>query len=514
MQVTATQLLPASLAITDLTVKPVEETIPVQQPAPDLVAADKVTISQTRDQPTSYDNTPVYISGLRDTKAKGAIATAIDRNLVSSLNSFAAAKAPFTVSNFFSQIGALSGETLEYRNDARRSQVTQEQAVKNPVPNFSLQPTADKASAHLSVRTKEGDTIQIELKHKAIGVNHTTLEFSFVVDGSLSAAEQKALGELAAKLGEMGDEFFRTDTTELRNLKGIDTSVISHFSFSLQRPDANKIMVEQSYEFSVDEQTQTQTLKASDVRGYSVDITTHLQTLTQGNGTDAEMLQPYIELIRQATDDADVNNKSHRFIQDAFESMFAQFIDAPVTEAAEDNTEAALAAFDTGLPDFKASITSEVKHNRNFYSQAAVLSLTLEQQTQFETVGDSLLIKQESRYELINNRFEPLVGLMERADLENGDYRYVTEHLEGSTSRILSMTGDKVNNLLVEKTSSRDKEISEFRNYKFVDKQKENTADRKLQQFTDALELLNANKQYLAINEMLDVSKADLFLEN
>ena len=514
MQVTAIPVLLTPLATTNTAAKPAD-LAPPQLPEPSVVevAADKITINQMRDPPASYDSTPVYISGLRDTSSKGAIATALDRNLMSSLNSFAAEKAPFTVSNFFSQIGALSGETLEYRNDARRSRVSQEQAVKNPIPNFSLQPTADKASARLSVRTKDGDTIQIELKHKAIGVNHTTLEFSFVVDGSLSPAEQKALGELAIKLGEMGDEFFRSDTTELRNLKGIDTSVISHFSFSLRRPAGDETYVEQSYEFSVDERAQTQTLKASDVRGYSVDITTQLNLLVEGNGTDAEMLQPYIELIRRATDDADVNNKSRRFMLDAFESMFAQFIAIPVTEAPEDNTESALAAFDTGLPDFKASIKSEVKHNRNFYAQAAALSLTLEQQTQIEVVGDSLLIKQESRYELTNNRFEPLVGLMERADLENGDYRYVTEHIEGSTNRILSMTGDKVNNLLVEQSVNRDKETQEFRNFKFAGKQSDDAADRKLHQFSDVLASLNANKQHSAVDELLEMSKDNLFME-
>lgn len=511
MQVTATPVLPALMARANTSIKPID-LASLQLPQAVDIAAEKVTINQMREQPASYDNTPVYISGLRNTKQKGAIATALDRNLVSSINSLGAEKVPFTVSNFFSQIGALSGETLEYRNDARRSHVSQEQAVKNPIPNFSLQPTSDKSSARLSVRTKDGDTIQIELKHKAIGVNHTTLEFSFVVDGSLSPAEQKALGELAAKLGEMGDEFFRTDTTELRNLKGIDTSVISHFNFSLRRPGADDTYVEQSYEFSVDDKAQTQTLKASDVRGYSVEITTQLQTLVNGNGTDAEMLQPYIELIRQATDDADVNNKSRRFMLDAFESMFVQFIEMPVTEAPEDNTELALAAFDAGLPDFKASIASEVKHNRNFYSQVSALSLTLEQQTRIETVGDALLIKQESRYALTNNRFEPLVGL-ERADLDNGNYRYVTEHVEGATSRILSMTGNKVNNLLIEQVVSREKEINEFHDFKLVDQQTDDFSDRKLQQFSEVLALLNINNQYSAIDELLSTSKENLFLD-
>lgn len=511
MQVTAASaLLPLTATTPNNQVR--ESPVVEFAPAANNSTADKVTLGKTPDLAGSYDLAAVYISGLRDSKPKGQAASAISQNLLSSLNSFGAGKSPLSVSSIFSQIGSLSRETTDYKNEARRMKVTQEMAVKSPVPNFDIRTSSNNQSVHLNIKTKDGDTIQIELSNKKIGAENATLEFSFTVDGSLSEAEQKALGELAEKLGQMGDEFFRTDTTELRNLKGIDTSVISGFSFTLTRPDAKGNFVEQSYEFSVDDDTQTQTLRASDVRGYSVDITTNLSTLVESSTADARMLEPYLELIRQATDDADTNNKSRRFMLDAFESMFAQFINRPQTLEPETATNATLSAFDSGLPDFTATIRSKVIHNREFYSQTSSLVLTLAQETRVETNADARLIKQDSRYELTNNRFEGVVDL-ENPDVTNPNYRYITEHREGNVSRILSMTDDKVNNLLVEQNVTSTKEISEFENYKLVDKKTDEYSDHKLQQFSNLLTTLNDNKQYAAINALIEDSKSNFFLD-
>lgn len=511
MQVTATSTLLPPLTAT-IPGNKVKESPGIElAPATNNSTADKVTLGQTPDFTGSYDLATVYISGLRESKPQGQAASAISQNLLSSLNSFGAGKSPLSVSSIFNQIGSLSRETTEYKNEARRMKVTQEMAVKSPVPNFNVRTSSNHQSVHLNIKTKDGDTIQIELSNRKIGAENSTLEFSFTVDGSLSEAEQKALGELAEKLGQIGDEFFRTDTTELRNLKGIDSSVISGFSFTLTRPDEKGNFVEQSYEFSVDDDAQTQTLRASDVRGYSVDITTHLNTLVESSTADARMLEPYLKLIREATDDADTNNKSRRFMLDAFESMFAQFIDRPQMLDSETTTDTTLSAFDSGLPDFTATIRSKVIHNREFYSQTSSLVLTLAQDTRVETNADARLIKQESRYELTNNRFEGVFDL-ENPDITNPNYRYITEHREGNVSRILSMTDDKVNNLLVEQNVSSTKEVSEFRNYKLVDKKTDEYTDHKLQQFSNLLATLNDNKQYTAINELVEDSKNNFFL--
>ncbi|MNG22149.1 hypothetical protein D3C84_1066050 [compost metagenome] len=75
------------------------------------------------------------------------------------------------------------------------------------------------------------------------------------------------------------------------------------------------------------------------------------------------------------------------------------------------------------------------------------------------------------------------------------------------------MTGNKVNNLLIEQVVSREKEINEFHDFKLVDHQTDDFSDRKLQQFSEVLALLNINNQYSAIDELLSTSKENLFLD-
>ncbi|HTF95126.1 MAG TPA: hypothetical protein VL995_03255 [Cellvibrio sp.] len=512
MQVTA----PASFPTLSATTKTQELTVTASKFQVDTSTMDAVSINRPREEPASYHFVSEYVSGLREPKPQGAGATALSRNLLTTLDYMQTGKSTFRVSSIFNQIAALSGETVEYRNEARRMQVTHEAKVKNPMPDFKIQPTSENKSVALSVKTKEGDTIQIMIKQRDIGVGNSTLEFSFTVDGSLSKEEQKALGELAEKLGQMGDEFFRSETTELRNLKGIDTSVISHFSFTMKQPGPKDTYLEHSYEFSLDENAQTQTLRATDIRGYSVDITTSLNTLTEGSTADASMLLPYLELLREATDDAKVVNKSRRFMLDAFESMFGEFINAtPIASSditsPKEAAQTTLAAFDTGLPDFTASIRSRVIHNREFYSQTSVLMLNMSQETRIEQSADDVLIKQESRYELTNNRFEGIFDL-ENPDISNPIYKYITEHREGNLSRVLSMTAEKVNNLLIEQNVSQEKEVRSYRNYKLVDVETDSYSDRKLQQYSDLLLKLNNNKQFLAIDELLAASRPTAFL--
>ncbi len=505
MQVTATPTFVAPASAQSTSVKPADANEAGITATITPAANDQISF-QAREMPVTYDQAPVFISGLRDNKAKGQAALFLSNNLLSSLNAASAKKATLSISSVFGQIAALSRETTEFRNEARRLQVTQEQAVKSSSPNFGLQPTSDNQSVRLSVKTKDGDQIHIELLRRNIGVIGSTLEFSFKVDGSLSDAEQKALGELAEKLGQMGDEFFRTDTTQLRNLKDIDTSVISSFSFTLKRPAPRDTFVEHSYEFKVNEQTQTQTLSASDVRGYKVDITTDLHTLAESSNANANALEPYLEIIRQATDDANMDNKSRRFILDAFSSMFDQFLYVPKTLETDTAIDATRAAFDSGLPDFTASISSKVVHNHEFYAQAAMLKLTLEQQTRVESYADTTLIKQESSFELVNNRFEGIFDI-ENREISNPDYRYITEHRSGNVTRTLSMTEDRVNNLLLEQNLEASKTVSVFHNYKLVDTDTDEFSDHKLKHFTEELLALNANKQFIAINELLADTK-------
>lgn len=478
-----------------------------------------VTLAQRFEPSPVYYEPAIVASYLRDNSHTKPAAAATSVALMQSLNQFTDKKAIFSVSALFSQVGTLSRETSEYRNTARQFYVPPKVAVDKFSPEFSGSIGARAESAFLTIKTKEGDSIQIQFsRNKSDDLSQ--MEFSFVMDGELSEAEQNALQKLTEKLGAMGDEFFRMDTTELRGLSDVDTDSIHSFQFTLQRFDpATDSYVEHAYEFRVDETTQMQHLTAEDVRGYSVDIKSQLQTLAKETVLEPELFQQYLDLINKAADDSDTPNASKRFMLDAFESFFSGFFaSADITEKSlnsEENDEMTraenvLAAFDSGLPDFKASFRSPVLHNPGFYSQAASMVLNLEQETRVEQNGDNTLIKQESRYELINHHFEDFPK--EYLDKLGGNYTYTTEHEQGSVSRILSMTNERVNNVWVEQEASKEKHISQFVNYTLVDQDGYSYGDRRVRDFAELLAKLQSNKQWMAVDEVLRSTKGNLFL--
>ncbi len=484
----------------------VEAVVPEQNPP-----AIQVVIRQEPVATPVYAEPLVAVNRLRDDTHTSAAARTTSQALLSSLNQTVDGKAPFSVANVFSQISSLSKETAEYRNEARQFKVPQKLLTEKFSPDFTAARGNKAEAVSVNVRTKDGDTIQIQMSRVLYKDGSSGIEFSFVVDGDLSEAEQKALGQLADKLGQVSDTFFRTGTTELRGLRDVDTSVISGFSLTLQRPKGDSVDTH-TYDYRVDEVAQTQMLSAEDANGYKVDITSALSPLIKGDGIDTQVLQQYIDLIRRATDEGNAPSESQRFMLDAFSGFFtAAQLTAANDETTQSFSEKSVAAFDSGLPDFQAKFRSPVVHNRNFYSQASALVLTIQQETNIETNGDNILIKQESRYELINNRFAPLPGL-ERPDLENGNYQYITQRTEATTSRILSMTGDRVDDIWIEQDISDKKNISRFENHSLVDEDSRSYEDRNVQEFAAQLEKYYLNKQQASVLELLASNKEQLFL--
>lgn len=477
-----------------------------------------VTLGQMPELSPTYEEL-VMVNLLRDKSPTGPAGTAVSQALMQSFNQLNDQKTTFTPSNLLSKVGALSRETSVYRNEVRRFSVPQNIALDKFSPDFSKSVGTRAETVTLNIKTKEGDNIQIQVSRNTSGKDTSQLEFSFTVDGELSEQEQLALEKLATKLGEMGDEFFRAGSTELRGLKDIDTDVISHFSFSLQRfdPATNKYL-EQKYEFNVDDVAQTQELVAVDVNNYKVEIKTGLQSIAQENVLEHELLQQYLDLIRKSSDESHTPNASKRFMVDAFRSMFSGFIATgePGVEGAAEQTadaktpEAALRAFDTGMPDFKATFRSPVVHNPGFYTQTSAMVLTIEQQTTAEKNGDELLVKQESRYELKNNHFG-FAAAAAVGDL-GGNYTYTTDYEQGTTSRILSATNDEVNNLWIEQDITKEVEKNQFMHYKLVDQDNRSYEDRKVRDFAELLEKLHDNNQRLGVEELLNSSKNQLFM--
>lgn len=474
-----------------------------------------VTLALQPEPSAVYQEPVVVASYLRDNGYTKPAAAAASTALMQSLNQFAEKKTTFSVSSMFNQIGALSRETSDYRNEVRQFYVPSKVSVEKFSPGFSTSAGARSESAFLTIKTKDGDSIQIQFSRNKSG-DLSQMEFSFVVDGELSEAEQNALQKLAEKLGAMGDEFFRMDTTELRGLKDVDTDSINYFKFTLQRPDpATDSYVEHSYEFQFDDITQTQNLTAQNVHGYSVDIKIQLQNLAKEKVLESDLFLQYIDLINKAADDSGSSNSSKRFMLDAFESMFAGFFAADGSEQElivdKNKGEKLIAAFDSGMPDFTARFRSPVLHNPGFYSQAASMALNLEQITRVEQNGDDTLIKQESRYELFNHHFENFPK--EYLDELGGSYSYTIEREQGSISRILSMTNERVNNIWIEQDASKEKHTSQFVNDQLVDQDSYSYDDQRLQEFAELLQKYNSNKQPAAIEKLLQLSKGKLFLD-
>lgn len=479
--------------------------------------AVQVSIRQEPVPSPVYTEPLANVNRLRDDSHAGAAARATSQVLLSSLNQMTDSKAPFSVAGIFSQISSLSKETTEYRNEARQFKVPQKLLTEKFSPDFAAASGNKAEAVTLRVKTKDGDTIQIQVSRINYKDGSTGLDFSFVVDGSLSEAEQKALGQLSDKLAQTSDAFFRNGTTELHGLQDLDTSVISGFNLSLQRPKGDTVETH-TYDFKVDEVAQTQTLSAEDVNGYKVEISSGLDSLSKGQANSTHALQQYIDLIRQATDESDAPSESQRFMLDAFSSFFSALdsgLANDLTTAADSSGAAAaeknIAAFDSGLPDFTAKFSSPVFHNPNFYSQASAMVLNLAQVTSMETEQDNVLIKQESRYSLTNNRFAALPGL-EFADTDGGNYRYITQRTEATTSRILSMVGDEVNGLWLEQDVVDKKNVSVFENYRLTDESASNYDNRNVQNFIELLENYSLNKKSSAIGDLLTANKEWQFL--
>src|SRR5690606_263546 len=130
-----------------------------------------------------------------------------------------------------------------------------------------------------------------------------------------------------------------------------------------------------SYDYSIDEETNTVQLSGKDVAGYTFDISAQLSGLTNGKTTATHTsLEQYLALIRQAGDDHDTRSSSVRFMLDGLRSMLMSAADKP--EASDKPLARIIEDFDTGLPDFSASFNAPTIPNPSNYSQVSSLNLS------------------------------------------------------------------------------------------------------------------------------------------
>lgn len=479
-----------------------------------------VNFSDPKEPPSTYEQPRlVDVVQIRNPQDKTASAAKMTQMLSSDVINLRDTKAPFSVSSFFNHIGALSRETSQYKNEARSLQVLSTKASDKAALNFSESSGKIQAGVTLRIRTKDGDDIDVSIQHRK-GFTGDSLEFSFNVTGELSEAEQDAIEKLAEKLGNIADDFFRTGTAQLHGLKEFDQTTLKDFRIEFSKAKTIDTYATMSYDYSIDEHTQTQHLSAKDADGYTLDITAHLQDiLGLANPSFYKSLENYVTLIRKSLNEHNpfqqeqYNSASARFAIDAFTSMLSPK-GTPSDSPASSNTEKALTAFDTGLPDFTAVINAPLQIYKDPKRKLEIpenLTLRLEQRTESEAQTDgSLLIKQTNSFERQSRELEALVG-NEKADMKNGNFAYRTQHEKQQTTRFLTLAETGISNLITEHTHSIENTLETYKNFHLENIEKDEQKNRQLMQLTDEIEKYRTLKQELDPLKYVSESKENLF---
>lgn len=438
---------------------------PVSAPLPaESSPASRVSISpsdKNRERDV-YNKPSSIVTYLReDNHPNNAAAAAVSKTLATHLSSLSDKREPFRPGLFFSQAGALSREANSYSNEARSMRLAMDVAPETMRPDFSTTKGIVLTAATLSIRTRDGDNINMTLTH---ALNGGSLLFTFNIEGELSEEEQLALEKLAIKLGEVADEFFRSGTAELRGLDDFDSKLFESFNLSFNKFNGFDYDIF-SYNYSVDETNNTAQLTAEDTFGYEFDISTHTQGLLKDKQAFAhQTLEQYLALIRQAANEHKAESSSIRFMLDGLRTMLF----APKTNMTTEDTgalEQVLENFDTGLPDFEATFNSPVVHNPDLYTQVSSMHLHMGQTTDIDVINNRTLIQQKNFYELTESHWLASPG-MEEAHLDIGNYRYINQHVRESITRTLDSNGSQVKDALVEHEKEWSRKEQLFVNFK------------------------------------------------
>ena len=465
-------------------------------------------------EPPSVYEPPVEVVKIRNTQDKGDAEKKISKLLSSNLSSLRTQKTIFSVQSLFGQIGALSRETTNYKNEARSFNASAIKAADTSALDFSIPGGKPAQGVTLRVTTKDGDTIDIQIQ-RTTRDNNDSLAFSFSVTGKLSTEEQDALEKLAGKLGEVADDFFRTGTTQLHGLKDFDQTSLRAFHIEFSKPKGEGLYSTMSYDFSIDDKTNTQHLTAKDADNYSVDITNDLKNILGGaNAATNNSLQTYLKIIRDAMNEhqplgEDHSNKlSIQFIIDSFNSMIGT--ERPI-ESGSSLAQKALTAFATGLPDFTATIKAPVLRKFKNLMLPESMALNLSQKTEIEHQKDgSALVKQTNSFEHLSSKIAGITG-SDKGDLKTGNFKYKTIDEKQQIVRILDLNEKDINNLITERTSSTNNTEKTYNNFHLQDSSKDQHSERTLTQLTDEVNKHKYLKQAFDKLTYLSNSAKNLF---
>lgn len=490
---------------------------PVTPPSSVTSPSTIVTLNATEANADTYSQPMVDVIQTRNQYKESPAAAKMSNQLISSLGSIRANTSPFSVAALFSQVGNISRETTSYRNEARSMAVAGNKLSDDMKVDFSKYKGGVDEWVNLTIRTKDGDDIAVTVSRFRNNAGRgDTLEFTFDVTGELSEAEQDALDKLAAKLGGVADDFFRSGTAELNGLKEFDKANLESFHFEFSRHRGEKKPITMSFDYKYDQEAQTQQLTASDAVGYKIDIKTNLAGLLVKGGASAhDALQQYLHLISKSLSEHGASSASRRFIMDGFANLVTPESSAAAAKPEQTKAEKIVDAFASGLADFKASIQAPLNHTRKNYLYPEAMNLQLEQSTRVEEAKERTLIRQTSSYELNSSRIRGRAGSEEASvideGIESGNFNYKTIHMKEQTTRLLDMTDDKINNAYSEHESSLDIQEKKFGNFHLEETQEEHKQDQVLTQLQDVIAAKKLQKESMDALKELAEDKKSLF---
>jgi hypothetical protein len=227
-------------------------------------------------------------------------------------------------------------------------------------------------------------------------------------------------------------------------------------------------------------------------------------------------MEAYLKIIRETLNkyqpltQEHSNTLSAQFIVDSFSSMVTPRGTELETNSAL--TKKATDAFDTGLPDFTASISSPLLRKLSNYLFPESMNLKLAQQTEIEKNSDGgVLVKQVNSFERSSNEIKPVTG-SENGNLKTGNFIYKTINEKQQTTRILDLNGKNINNLITEHTSSTDNTEKTYNKINLIDTKKDLHSERQLTQLIDEIKKYKGAKQAFDSIHYIALSNDKLFL--
>lgn len=374
--------------------------------------SQNLTKQQALVRSPSLDRSNLSLSGQR-------ISEALDR----STNGF------FATGSLLSNIGRIHNNQKDYHDESRLyTRFTAEDSSEEYSPDFSkIDEITTLEKMTLSITTREGDQIDVEIKREQGSFRHSSetfisASFNYEVKGDLDTQEQEALQELSLALGGSSQNFFSNGQLSLKAAKVFDSEQLSQFSVSMDSQQDSA-----QFSFSVDDSFQDLSVTSND---YSAALRIDLSHLFQGE--DLLKTEGYLDQLRliektaKTLEDTEHDpNAVEGFYKDVLALAFSTASKHGKAQASEvtnaiENAEDYL----SGLPDFTATFASKfTRPNPDKLYERNGFSLELSQKTEVKIKNGKTHVYQDSSGEMLSMQHKSIAALM-APDFAGQHYKY------------------------------------------------------------------------------------------